>query len=398
MAKTKKKALYVATESGGFGVDPSANGAGYLQVFATSLSFLSDGKEPLDTDYFTNRNFPTAPIAGPDGGSFEVEVPLIGMATAAGDNVNASTVTDDWLDRILLHIFGQQVTTIGEGVGAASTTTNIVFDADSFGVQDIVPVFEANLPSAAAQRSQLAYLTVDPGTGSYTAQALAAAPTTAAIGYGQKRYLPTDDGGNTLAFYYVEDALPYTLLGCRVTAASIALEARKIAKMKLSVSYDNATQGAKGSIPAIAAAPAVTPLRGLLSPFYFNGVQYATPKVMIDLGITAAVGEATEGINGRGDHINMMMVPKVSVTPLRTDALRELKRQSTAGRLMVQIGAGIFGSSILNLMSFAMEGATARGSNSSDDNNRVRSAVDFTCADPVVLGAASARAVQLNRS
>lgn len=398
MAKTKKKALYVATESGGFGVDPSANGAGYLQVHSTSLSFLKDGKDVLETEYFTNRNFPTAPIAGPDGGTFEVEVPLIGMATAAGDNVNASTVADDWLDRLLLHIFGQQVTTIGEGVGVGSTTTSLVMDADSYGVMDVVPIFEANLPSAAAQRSQLAYITADPGSGTYTVAPLASAPTTAGIGYGQKRYLPTDDGGNTLAFYYIEDGLPYTLLGCRVTAASIALEARKIAKMKLSVAYDNATQGTKASIPAITAAPVVTPLRGLLSPFYFNGVQYATPKVMIDLGITAAVGEATEGINGRGDHINMMMVPKVSVTPLRTDALRELKRQATSGRLVVQIGAGIFAGGILNMMSFAMEGATARSSDSTDDNNRVRSSVDFGVSDPVFLGAVAARAVQLNRS
>lgn len=398
MAESKKKALYLGTEST-FGTAPA--GATFLQVFAKGggLSFLTDGKDALETEYFTGRNFPTAPIAGPDGGSFDFEIPLTGLATAAGDNVNASTITDDYQDRIWTHVFGQQVTTIGEGAAPGSTTSSLVLDADSYNIGDVVPVFEANLPSAGAVRSQWAYLTTDSGAGTYTVSPLmAAAPTAAAFTYGQKRYLPTDEGGSTLAFHYVEDELAYTLTGCRIKSATIMVPARKICTAKFTVEYDAVATGALGGVPAIAAAPAVTPLRGILSPFYFNGVQYATPMVTIDLGLQTAIGEATEGVNGRGDHVNVAMVPKVSVQPLRTDAIRELKRQVTPGRMVVQIGAGIFAGGIFNGMCFAMESAVALKADSTDDKGRIRNAVDFRVNDTVTLGATSARPVQLNRA
>jgi hypothetical protein len=397
MAKTKKRALYAVAE-GSFGVDPSAAGVGYLQMFTTSIGMPGDGKDTLETEYFTGRNFPTAPIAGPDGGSFDFETVLYGMATAAGNGVNASTVTDDVLDRLFTHIMGTQGTSLGQTVGVGSTTTNLVMGVDNFGLMDILPIWQATLPTAGTQRSQLAYITVDPATGSYTVSpALAAAPANTAVAYGVKRYTASDNGGASLAFAYIEDDVTYTFTGARIKSASITVAARKIIKMKCSVEYDSALAGAKGSLPAITAAPPVTPLIGILSPFYFNGVQYAAPSVTIDLGVTSAVQEATEGVNGRGNNDNIMIVPTVTVQPLRTDAIRQLKRDATPGRLVVQMGAGNFAGGIENIMAFALESAVSRKSDSTDESGRIRSDVMFKVADTVALSGVATRVAQLIR-
>lgn len=396
MARTKKRYLYIATEST-YGTDPDANddGSEYLWVPTLSVGDIRDQKAGLPTNYATGRNFPTAPIAGPDGGEFDFEIPLIGLSTAAGDGVDASTVTDDWLDRILTHVYGTQTTTIGEGVGAGSTTSSIVLDTDAYGVQHLMPIWESGLPTTGA-RTQWCLISADPGTGTYTVvPTIDAAPTTTGVAYGTKYYTFDDDGGATLSFYYLQDDVPYTLLGCRATAASITAEAGKMIRMRMTFRFDSQTQETKsGSLPAVGAAPSNTPLVGLLSPVWFNGTKYETSKIEIDLGLNPAVRAATAGTNGRGEDENIGPVPSVSIEPLYTNAILNLKRNQTAGRLLVQLGGGVFASSILNAMACHAQEAVAMEVSRVDENGRQRAGIMFQVSDPVTSSGAAARVWQ----
>lgn len=395
MARTRKSALFVATEST-YGTDPSASGAGYAYVPALGqIGALKDGLQLLETKYHTGRNFPTAPVAGADGWSFDVEVPMNGFATAAGDS--GSVPANDWFDILLTHVFGSQTTVIGRGVGVGSTTTSFVLDLDTYNVQHVMPVYEASVPTGAA-RTQWALITVDAGTGTYTvAPTQTQAPTTAATAYGTNAYQFDDDGGSSLAFVYRQDDVDYTLLGARCTGGTITAELGQIIRLKLSFAGDTKTQEAKGSLPVIVAYSRT--LRTLLSPVWFNNTQYATRKIEVDLGITAAVQESTQAVNGRANYELIYAAPKVMIEPLFTNAIQNLKRNQTQGRLLVQFGAGVLASGALNTMAFHAEQAVVIEADPVDENGRVRNAVTLQVTDPVEFtSGVNARYCQLLRA
>lgn len=401
MARTKKRALFLDTEAS-FAINPNGagDGTGMRWVPTMELGPLVDGKAPLRTDYFTGRNFNTAPIPGPDGGSFDMKMPLFGLAAAAGDG--ASVGADDVLDEILLHIFGTQANVVGEGLNSGSTTSSIVLDTSTGALQDLMAIFEANVPSAAngGQRTQWCKKIDVSGAPTYTvAPTLVQAPTTAAIAYGIKQYRPDDDGGATLAMVYREDELDYTLLGVRCTRAVIEWEAGKIITLALSWSFDNKTQETLTNLPVVGAAPPATPLRALSSPLWFNNTRYPIQKGSLDLGVTAAEIGATEGVNGRGGFDSISLLPKLTVNPLRTDAIQNLKRNVTTGRLLLQLGGGVLASSVLDTMCFESEQASVMDAPIEDENGRQRNSVNLEVTDQVVFtGSTLAHAFQLARA
>lgn len=403
MAITRKTSLWVAAESS-YGADPSANGSGYKTVPVLGpCPRPTDGKATLATEYSTGRQWPTAPIAGPDGWTLDgVETPLIGLLTAAGDGVNASTKADDWLDVLLTHIFGTQYTTTGEGLAGGSSGSSLVCDTDAFTIQDLLPIWESALPSSGAARSQWELVTVDNGDGTYTvAPAFTADPTTAAVAYGAKIYRPSDAGGNSLALVVQDDDIYYTLLGARVTAFSIVGELGGIVRSRLSFAGDSKTEEAatKTALPARLAAPALTPVKTVLSPVWFNGTQYATRRFEIDFGLETAMVGSTAATHGRANWQNVSMRPRLTFEPLRTDALQNLRRNATAGRALVQLGSGAFASSILNSLAVAFSEGVATEVTDTDDQGVARKSVIVSMTDPVYFsGSTLSQVVQLARA
>ncbi len=397
MARTKKRALWVATEST-YGSDPSTNGSAYLWIPSLSVGDLKDNKAVLETNYFTGRNFPTKPLAGQDGWEFDFEIPLNGMLTAAGNAVAASSVTDDWLDKLLTHIFGVQYTSSGQTVasGTSTSTTLDLLTSDIYDAQQIVAVFEASVPSGNA-RTQWNLLTTsaDPYT---VSQQWETTPATAATSYGTKGYVYDDDGGATLSFFYLEDDIAYLCLGGRVTAASITGEVGQIVRMKLTVRGDTKTLDAgHSSRPAVGTGPANPALICLTSPVCFGNTRIATRKFEIDLGITTAVIESTAAANGRAGDELIIGVPSLTIEPLRTDANLNFKRNMTFNSLQCQIGAGVLASGVLNTMCAFWDTAYVSEVNVQDENGRVRQSMKFMLADNVV-SATVVRPFQLARA
>lgn len=379
MPKTRSRMLHVMAEAT-YGVDPSATGSAYLHVPAMSVGDLQDGKAILETNYNNGENWPTAGVAGPDGWSFDFEVPLIGMATAAGNGTNASTVTADWLDTLKLHLMGSLRTIAGLTL-TATTVSTLTGASNPWIAQDIVAVFLSTVPTN-APRSQIALVT-NAASPYSIAPSMVQSPG-ASVAYGSKMYRATSDGGASLAFVYTEDDLMYLCLGGRITGYVESADSRGIWKAKVTVSGDSKTltnTGVKTSLPA-AAAPATTPLICTLSPVFFNGSALETKSISIDYGVNAAPYLVTGAANGRGDFLNIALAPKVSVEPLRTDANLLLKRNGTTGRLMIQQGAGIFAASSLNLGAFHAESVQAQEVNYSDDAGRARQKIDFTVVNP----------------
>lgn len=388
MARTRRKALWGALQTGGYDTDPSANGSGYTPWPCDVLPDLADKKEPLPTTYQTGDNWDTELEEGPDGWELSgVELPLIGLATAAGDGVDASTVTADWLNDILTHVLGATLaTTPGEGVASIGGATAMTLDGDVLDLYDLVPVYEAGVP--ALPRTQWEIVTVDPADNSYTiapgfADYGTVPPTGAAVVYGVKRYTFDDDGGVPMAFVYRDDGQDYTLLGGRCTSMQIRIPAGG-GRVKLVTSWRGNTKTAesKASLPAAVVAPAITPIRGVRSPVWFNGTNYGSAEITIDFGISAAEIQSTAGSEGRAGDEHVFQAPMVTIRPQYTNAINNLKRNVTKGRLLVQIGGGILSGGVLNTCAVHFDQAQAMVVTRTDDNGVARQEVQFKASNP----------------
>lgn len=392
--RTRKRTLYVANEAT-YGTDPDADGSDYMQVPTLELGVIKDGAEQLATGYFVGRaHGMTAPVIGRDGWSLDFTVPLMGLATAAGDGTAGSSVAVDWLDSFLQHIFGTATSVTGEGLATAGSATTCTLDAATpYANQDILPVYQAAVPAVA--RTQLNVVTAGGGTTSLT---LAPGwsdygtnpPTGAAQGYGYKLYQPSDEGGLSLAFVYADGTTNHTLLGGRCTACTIKMDSPgQIWKMAMTFSGDSRLTSGKGSMDVVTAVT-TTPLKGLLSPIWHGTTQYAVSSIEIDLGIAAAEQGSTAAANGRAAFESMSMAPTIKCTPLYTEAILNLKRNATKGRLLVQMGAGVLSSGVINCIGIAAEEAHASAVETTDDGGRVRQSVEFTVSDAVNFDASTA--------
>lgn len=382
--KTSKRAIYVAAEST-YGLDPSANGSGYLAVPALEIADIADKRAGLETNYVTGRGYKTAPIPGPDGAEFSCSVPVIGMSDAAQDG--ESPPTADWLDVILTHVFGTVAAKAGSGVVSSSLPTDITL-GDDFAAEDLMPLYDALSPTS-APRTHWGVVTSAAGSGVHVLSPMPTALDNQGVALGHRNFRFSDDGGATLSFVYVEDDLQYTLSGGRVTSCKITAEAGQMAKMDLTISFDSRSATSKASLPAASIGPAVTPVKLTVSPVFFNGAEITTKKIDIDFGLAAAEVMATSGTHGRQDHVyGARPTPTLTVEPLRTQAYLDLKHNVTTGRLIVQLGRGYHGASSMpgvgvpvNTLAVAWGGAFAEDVSLADDNGHQRQSIKFVLAD-----------------
>lgn len=402
MARTRKRMLHIAAQTGGYTTDPSANGSGYLYVPALTVGPPEDTSELLPTNYATGRVWDTAPETGADGATLSFTTPLIGLATAAGDGTNASSVTVDWLHTLLLHTFGATRTTVGEGLNASSTTTAVVLDTPNFTAQDITAIYESGVPTSGARSQWVRLDSVATNTWQITPD-LAAAPTTAGVAYGARIITADDDGGDALACVVTDDDVVYTLLGGRVTSLTFEAEHGQMWRANWTVRFNTKTlDSGKTSLPVASAGPAVTPLKHMRSPFWFGDTPYATRRVTIDFGLeTAVIGDSDE-INGRAGDELIRLSPSITIEPLRTDAIVNLKRNATTGMALVQLGAGVGSGgpppTVINTMAVVFDQATAQEVTYSDESGRTRQSVVFRLADRVIFtGTTAAYPLQIAR-
>lgn len=397
--RARKAATFIALETGGPGVDPSADGSGYvhLPTMGDGSDYLQDETELLETDYEIGRNEPSAPIAGGQGWAYKCRVPLLGLAAAAGDGVTPGA--NDWLDLLLLHIFGTQVVRDGEGVGSGSTTTTIVADTDVYSVEDLLPIYETGVP-AAGPRTQWGHVESDAGTGSYgILPAVTTAPTTAGVVFGHKLYYPDADhrGGDTISLVRREDDGLYLGGMGRIVAAKFVAPARKGAYLDLSFKGTGYASTTKASLPV--PTPIVqTQLRGLLSPVNFNGTSYATDSVEIDLGIQAAPLETTDTADGVSNQEQMALRPKAMFSPLYTNALNDLRRNVTQGRALFQVGAGVLSGGVLGTLAVYFGAAHARAVTKKNANGRNRAGIELAANAGGLLGGQARRFVMIARA
>lgn len=407
--RTRKIALFLASEGANFETDPSTDGSGYLWVPALGpIGLPKSGKERLATNYQTGRDAPTLPVLGADGGTFDVEVPLLGLATAAGGG--SAPPANDWLDILLDHIFSASTSTSGKAVGSGSTTSSLVLASSGpHALQDLVPVWEANKPAAGSRRrTQWAKITNAASAPTYTvAPVFASAPTSSGVAYGHKRWSAesaSSGGGDTLAFTYVLDSETYLYLGCRITKAVLVGERGKVWRAKLSVAYSSgALDTSKSALPVVDKLSR-PPCKWYGAPFHFNGTIYSVPSVEIDLGLKTSELAGQEGPNGRAGHEVISVRPKVSVSPAFSSTLRALAETGsndipTNGPLQVQIGAGVLSGGVLNTLCFHAESAYPMEANPSDEDGRLRTSLPFECVDPGVFsGSTLGRYGQLVRA
>lgn len=395
--RTKKRAIYVAAEST-YSTDPDSDGSDYLYVPAMELGLLQDGKTQLPTGYFTGRNYETAPIAGTDGWTFDVTVPMIGLSTASTTG-NTPSATEDWFGTLMKHTFGTVTQSAGVAVSSTGGSTAVVFASDLYNIQQLLCVFETSLPTATTARSQWTEVVTDSGGGTYvTSPAWAANPTSSAIAYGQILYLDTAVGAS-LSFVYVQDSTTYLLSGGRCTSLSIDATARQKIMVKMTFSGNTKTVDAgKSSLPT--AAPSVAPLKTELSPIWIGGTNYATNKIQVDFGLAAAELDSTAAVGGRADFELLSIAPKITVEPQFTTGIQDLKRAATTGnKMLIQFGAGALSGGVLNTACLHFAETVASEANPVDDSNRIRIATTFMASDPGIFsGSTLARFVQFARA
>lgn len=395
--RTKKRALYVAAESA-YSTDPSSNGSGYLYVPVLELGLLQDGMSQLETNYFTGRNYPTAPIAGTDGWSFDVTIPMTGLGVAAGVATTPSA-TEDWQGTFWKHTFGTVAQNAGVAVSSTGSSSAITFASDLYDIQQLLCVYEAALPTATAVRAQWTEVVTDSTGGVYVINPTwAANPTSAAVAYGQILYRDTAVGAS-LSFVFVQDSTTYLLSGGRCTAMTIDATARQKIMIKMTFSGNTKTVDAtKSSLPN--AAPSLAPMKTELSPIWIGGTNYATNKIQIDFGLAAAEQDSTAAVGGRAEFELMSIKPKITIEPLFTPALQDLKRAATTGnRCLIQFGAGALSGGVLNTSCLAFNEVVASESNPVDDNNRIRLGQTFMATDAGYFsGSTLARFVQYARA
>ena len=383
MTRSRKKSLSIAAQAN-YLTNPSANGSGFTPVPTLTISDPVDTKQQLPTERFTSRAWPTAPETGPDGATLSFETELIGLHLAAGDGVNAVTIPNDWLHLLLQHAFGNVFTTPGEGAVTATAST-LQLDGDSQNVHDLVPVFEAGIPSGLV-RTQWGLVTSDdpPATYGITPNWVST-PTGAAVAYGVKRYEVNEDNNLYLAAAVVDDDVgTYLMLGGRVTGLRISAPTGQIARATWDVRFDTKVEASATltALPAPVNAPVVTPLKSLLSPFMFNGTYYDTAGIEFDAGLETAPIAATSGANGRSGDEVITARPSMRVTPLRQDALLNLKRDVTQGPCFAQLGGGVLAGGVLNTMAIGFGNAYVSEATAQDDQGHARQALTIMASDP----------------
>lgn len=394
MALHHMRRLYVMAEST-FGTDPDGTGASYKWVAgALELGALNINKQLIDANYVSDADVPShSPVVGADSWKFDCKVALIGLSADAGDG--GSPPADDWLDVILTQVFGTQTALAGEGVGAGSTTTDLVLDTDAYSEGDLVAIFDAAM-SLSPNRVQWAYLDVDDSDGTYTPKPdFEEAVTTTGIAYGYNAYRLNPEYAGSLSFIYSYDGNEWGLHGGRCTSASIDLDAAGgIWTMSLTFEGDNVgnTSYSEPSAGGGAAQLTNTPVRGVGSPMWFNNAKLSSVKsVKIDLGVNAGFIPSTEAAEGRGAANIYTMMPSITVDPLYADSYLELQRAGTEGELLIQMGKGQAGATAgtTDSLCFYARNVYVSEASTVDDGGKIRNSLVFKPATQIRHSAAT---------
>ena len=387
MARSNEKTLYIASQTGGWDTDPSANGSGYLPIVAEEISEIPAGIEQLEVAYQDNRAFPKAnEVGAPSLAEITCKIPLFGLGTGAGDGSAPPAV--DVLDYLLSHILQTTGTLSGEGVGSGSSSTNLVLDADAYSVGDLL----AYSPGAGAA-SQWVEVTADAADGSYTVSpAMSPVAVTAGVIYGSRTWTPPATGlvGGDLLSLVIEDSSvgTYRAANCRIS--SFTLEGQVGQRIMADVTFqcDSIVEdsAAKTALPAALQSPPVTPVKALGSPIAFGGTYYGAAQFSLDLGLTTAPVNATSSLTGRAGHEVIGMAPQLTFTPLRTDAIRNFQRAASTGSALLQLGAGALSGSVLNTLAVYMGNAQVTAVESQDDEGHARQQITLMAKDPGAAG------------
>ena len=382
--RERKRQIHIAHEAT-YATDPDSDGSSYLYCPAEGITY-EEQAEIIETAYSTSRNFPTESELGAQGHTVSFQVPLIGLATAAGNNINAGTVTNDWLDLILESAFGIQASTEGEVVTGSTTSTLTTADSTWATQQNLVPVHIASVPTG-AERTQWSQIQTSAGGSSALAPTLQASPGNGSVAYGIKQYRVDDDGGATLALVLTDDSLVYTFLGGRITSLRITGEHKRRAMMAVTIQFDRRSlDTGKTSLPT-AALVAPTPVKMFRSPVHHNNVRIPTRMVEIDFGFAAAEVQDTESTNGRAGYELVSIAPTITIEPLRADSYDLLKQNLTRGPVLVQLGAGVVANSILNSLAVFFARAEAREVSYTAQDGITRNRVVFTAVDRIEFSA-----------
>ena len=378
-ARTKKRSLWLALETN-YAEDPSANGAGYLPVASETLGDPTDTLQRIETNYHTSREWMTAAESGADGATIQFSVPLYGNLTAAGDGVNASTITDDVLDIVLEHLLGASRTTPGEGVNTSGPAT-VDLDTDVLNANDPILVYES-----AMDRAEAMFVESEAGGTLTTDTAWNLAPTTAAVAYGAKVYEPNAPytGGPSMSAVFQDDTIgTYRLAGGRVTACSLSGEMGQRALLDVTMRFDHIVEeaSAKTSLPAVLSVPPTTPVKMLWSPIRVHGAFLGSASVSLDFGVVAAEVKDVSQKNGRSGDEGITLRPVLTVVPLRTESLRVQSRALASGIVGVQLGSGILQGGKVNALQVVFGNGQFVSHSNTDDEGHARMTIQIEAKD-----------------
>lgn len=398
----RKRSVHLETEAT-YGTAPAtADGSASTYIPAEGITF-ADELEVIETQHSTGRNYPSPSEPGADGASCAFQTPAIGLSAAAGNGVNADTITDDWLDLLLLHTFGVQETSAGISLSAVADAASITPTSVVHTAQQLLALYEAGVPTVPRTQWQLigglsggAYTPLIPGLADFGNDPL----TSGGVAYGSKSYRDDDDGGDPLTAYITDDTLVYRCSGGRVTRCVLRAEAKRRFMFDWAMSFDSKTEDVAtvDSLPA-AAPVAPTSLKMMLSPVVFNGVIIPTRSIEIDFGVRASEISDGGGANGRGGFDLVSIEPTITIEPLRSDGYLDYKRNGTTGRILAQIGGGVVSAGVLNSMAVVFDQAKAREVTDRDENGRTRQRLRFHAEDRIEFSAGvGARFLQIARA
>jgi len=400
MSRPRKNTVYLALENT-FSTDPSVSGASYLHVPAATVGELSDTTEIIDTEWMNGRNRATKALVGRQGWSIDLEGPVIGLDSAAGDMSTPSP--SDWFNLILTHVLNDPTNASGDSVNS-SNGNDITLNHGMLNEQDLMCVFESGVFASGSDRSQWRAIDQDMGGNVYSTEIdFDPVPSSSAMSYGTANYSPANDegGSQTLALVADMDGNQYTCLGGRVTSFSITGEVNGYIRFSASISGDRYYEDSsnKTELPSTSAFCSPSPCRALLSPVHFSESTYASPNSMstptkrfeINFGIEASEIETTETAQGRSGMESTKLRPTVSIEPLFSNELLDLKRQceSRPGPLLVQMGSGAYDASgnVINSCAFFAPHVQVVDGNSSADGDRRRFPLTFRVIDRGLNGA-----------
>ena len=396
--RTRKTSIFFKQELtyGAEDTSSTSDGSGFTAVKCLTVDLLTNPQAQLEANFATGRNRVSPAIMGPDSAQVTFTTPIQGLVSFAGDGTNASTISNDYLDFIMINLLGSASTTAGDGLDAASTASSLVTDESApFTNQDMVAVQGASFDSGRVNWRRVA------GTASpYTLDRdFNATPDGSEVAYGAKMYRPGTPGAS-LSVCYNLDGVVYLLLGGRVTSMSMAMNAGELATVSVTMDFDSLTDdtSTKTALPSIDTF-AGTPIKGVLGSFAWGSTEYAAKSVSIDFGVGAQPDQTVTTTNGRSDINIISCNPTVAVEPAFATNWSTDFKAGTARILSVQFGSGVVSGGVLNGCSFYAESARLTSAEASDDGGRLRDSLAFSVVDEgIFTGAIVSEYFQFSRA